>query len=312
MINVKKYIELIKDLDYVAIKFEAPHLHENFPDEYVPGKDLDLIVTKEHQDKLYEITSNYMKQYEKDYQVRYLPTGIDLRKSDGSMEFGVDISTSYNNLRQSIIDRAIKEHRIVNDTKVPPIRDEVYFRAYTYHFQRHKQYHQDYITENVSHLDEFFILTLWPSVHKYFDEIENKLREHFIFFDSRTFTFNDREEYYNGLIDLYTIDDSFNDSHRKRLYDEKYGHMFVSEPDCHKIGFKMMLIDLPEPRMRNKTVGEPVSTIIEHVKRWHRENYRDRVNNNVYDLVIHSTDNHEQSRNMIKVMNKYRGWECTS
>ena len=49
MIDVKKYIELIKDLDYVAIKFETPYLHKNFANEYTPGKDLDLIVSKVHQ-----------------------------------------------------------------------------------------------------------------------------------------------------------------------------------------------------------------------------------------------------------------------
>lgn len=139
---------------------------------------------------------------------------------------------------------------------------------------------------------EPFIVTLWPPVQEYFEDIMDRLRllgnvtmyKDYVYDD---FTF--------GAIvrGVYSVDDIAKWKIEKKI-------AYMSSTPIKKI--RVVMLELPHPKFRLKsTNNNTLSASCERIKRIIRNCYKDRIENYMHDIIIHIGDNYYQNMHIRKI-----------
>ena len=129
---------------------------------------------------------------------------------------------------------------------------------------------------------------LWPPVHKYFDEITEKLNLLYDVRNVKDFNFKD-EPFARVVRAIYSVDDI-----EKWKIDKKIEGM-MPYPKV----IRMMEIAPVEPNFRLKAVNSHTLSVEgERIKSIIRNAYKGKVDNYFYDIIVHTGDNYSQSQSI--------------
>lgn len=143
--------------------------------------------------------------------------------------------------------------------------------------------------------DVTFTCILWPPVSEYFDVITKDLEYLTNVTGYRDYTYTDCE-FANMVRAIYDIDDIDKWKIEKKIeymsnYDKK---------------IRVLQLNINNPRYRVKSINKkPLSVECERLKSVIRTRYASEIDNYYYDIIMHISDNLEQSRYMQKIYSRF-------
>ena len=149
-INLQKFINEIKNIDYAFTKIETPYQVDNFPVDYAQGKDVDILVSKEDSFILFEKLNNFKSENSGLFKTKIIfeKNGARVRflNDDNSLHYQIDIKIS---------DLAIKENiNTHKDGYKIFLKDiEVINRLNALEKKPHKVHHRDYILKEKNNIN---------------------------------------------------------------------------------------------------------------------------------------------------------------
>lgn len=138
----------------------------------------------------------------------------------------------------------------------------------------------------------FLVVTLWPPISNYFQEIKGKI-------DGVLASYNKRmsdDEFVSFIRHQYSIDGA-----NQKNIDKKIRFMSMFEK---KVMLLLVNFGDPQYRIKRKT-QEPISQVAEQVKKDIRVPYSKRVNGYISDVVMHISDNYEHSQRIINGFERF-------
>ena len=138
---------------------------------------------------------------------------------------------------------------------------------------------------------------IWGPTKKYTDEILEYINNRYPVLHYYTYTFNNKTEFSDSVLDIYTTDD---------IALEKVKNVKIKNMINHSLSYTYFKFYIDNPNFRKKTNGNTISKVVESLKKQIREEYKSKINNYVYDIIIHITDNHKQTNAIEQIMNKYK------
>ena len=138
---------------------------------------------------------------------------------------------------------------------------------------------------------------IWGPTKKYTDEILEYINNRYPVLHYYTYTFNNKTEFSDSVLDIYTTDD---------IAMEKVKNVKIKNMINHSLSYTYFKFYIDNPNFRKKTNGNTISKVVESLKKQIREEYKSKINNYVYDIIIHITDNHKQTNAIEQIMNKYK------
>ena len=143
----------------------------------------------------------------------------------------------------------------------------------------------------------YFQVILWPPVQKYFNEIENDIKEKYEVLDSYEMNFYNENIFKEFVFGVYESDDIEKWKIEKKLTGFKEYDLKV----------KIIEIEIPNPKFRRKGLNNhDISTKVEQIKKEYRNKYKEKVDNYFYDIIMHIGDNFEHTREIDKVIKKFK------
>ncbi|MDJ0702387.1 MAG: hypothetical protein QNJ46_03825 [Leptolyngbyaceae cyanobacterium MO_188.B28] len=140
----------------------------------------------------------------------------------------------------------------------------------------------------------FFYVIIWPPAHLFFDEIEKDLRWNFKVINSCDLSL-DEENFQLFLRQIYSIDDV-----SAWKVERKLNSML---PYAKKI--RVISLEIPDPKFRKKAINNhPLSDVGAKLKAKYRSTYMGKIENYVYDVIIHTGDNYEHNRKIGQIIQK--------
>lgn len=140
-----------------------------------------------------------------------------------------------------------------------------------------------------------FTCILWPPVQDYFDEITQVIASEYEVVECNDYEYS--EETFERLVrGIYNIDDI-----EQWKIEKKISYMKQHIPKRVRL-LKLYLVG---PDFRLKQVnGASISQVGEFIKGVIRNNYKDKIENYFYDIIIHTGDNFKQNRYISKLFNQ--------
>lgn len=140
----------------------------------------------------------------------------------------------------------------------------------------------------------WFPVILWPPVLPWFDEIAGKLGSRYRVHWEKNLVLDGR--FPDFVRAIYAIDDI----ERWKV------ELKVDAMEEYEKKVRVLALELPDPRFRAKELARSYLSVEgEHLKKWIRESYRDRVSDYLYDIVCHTGDNHEHNRQVFDTVNRF-------
>ncbi len=147
----------------------------------------------------------------------------------------------------------------------------------------------------------YFQVILWPPVDKYFDEIEEDIKKHYNVLKSYDINFPNRNSFKNFVFEIYESDDIEKWKIEKKL----------KGFENHKLNVKIIEIEIINPKFRKKDLNNhDISQEVEKIKKYYRNKYKNKIDNYFYDIIMHIGDNYSHTREIAKVLEKYKGPKC--
>lgn len=144
---------------------------------------------------------------------------------------------------------------------------------------------------------ENFTGIIWGPAFEYYTKILEDIKSlepTLEIFEEQVMKFENEYEYRSFLNGIYHIDDI-----EKWKIDKKFHYTKTKLNICI---FKFRLLH-PDYRKKLKT-GKPISKKIELIKKEIRNKYKDKIKNYFYDIILHISDNEEQSHYMNELSEK--------
>ena len=139
-------------------------------------------------------------------------------------------------------------------------------------------------------------MNLWPPAEKFFDEIMNDLSNTYEIIDFKDFEIEDRDQFESVIRQIYVVDGAREESIRLKV------NRFTDQ--IREDGYiqRRIAFDIPTPNFRPRgSDGKPICTQTEDLKKKYRTSYKDKVENYVYDVIIHIGDNFKQTCELEKL-----------
>ena len=130
----------------------------------------------------------------------------------------------------------------------------------------------------------YFTIILWPSVFKYFDDIQQSISDQFYILDY--LDYNNVKNFDEFVRQLYAIDDI-----KEWKIDMKI-EGFVN----YKKNIRVIKVFIEEPDFRKKDNGKYISKKVENLKVQIRNKYSVNIPNYFHDIVIHVGDNYDHTK----------------
>ena len=164
-IDVKSILDHIHGYNYVIIKIDVPYMPEDFPKNYPLGKDIDIICADQKEYVL--ILDSVLKdvnRYRDFYNIRVVKKYTNIGKEYRSLlrleleghflVFQFDISCRTGRLNDAFTQEMMTNRFGLNGLFVPLRKYEIILRLDEYHNNMGKQYHLEYVKENINSLDK--------------------------------------------------------------------------------------------------------------------------------------------------------------
>jgi len=140
----------------------------------------------------------------------------------------------------------------------------------------------------------YFPVIIWPAAINYIDEIENIINaDGMEVLSTKEVSFENYDEFLKFMIGIYSSDDiDVWKIHRKADYLKKY-----------ELKVKIIYTYIDNPVFRKKAdTNNYISTRVERTKRRIREQVKGKLNDYIYDVIVHIGDNYQQNRVMTSVI----------
>lgn len=131
-----------------------------------------------------------------------------------------------------------------------------------------------------------FIGVLWSPAKRYFEEIIEKIKMIYTVTDVEDVILT-KEVYKRVIKGIYYIDDI-----ESWKVDKKIKALLSEDENTIRVFF--VKIPCPNYRLKNKNY-HIISTECEKIKKIIRESYKDKIKDYVHDIIIHTSDNYEQT-----------------
>jgi len=97
-------------------------------------------------------------------------------------------------------------------------------------------------------------------------------------------------------LDIYTTDD---------IDSNKVKNVKIKNMINHSFSYTYFKLYIEKPNFREKATGNNISQSVENIKKVIRTSYMGKVQNYIHDIIIHISDNFEQTKAIDIVMKKY-------
>lgn len=137
---------------------------------------------------------------------------------------------------------------------------------------------------------------IWSPAKQFQYEILEYINKLFPVLHYYTYEFNDID-FEKSVLDIYTTDDI----DLTKVKNIKIKNMINHSPSY--IYFKFY-IENPNFRIK-KSTGNKISTVVENLKRQIRDTYKTKIVNYIHDIIIHISDNFQQTKDIDTIIKKY-------
>ena len=153
-LKLEKYFNIIKNYDYMIIKYETENMTKDFPKTFPFSKDIDILCNKKDFSILVKKTEEFLKNILLDnYHINnikiddyHTKVRVEL---NGFLIYSFDISSYYYGLNETFLNTSLKRKEHNNICFIPKIEDELIFRLVEYLKFPTKKQHYEYILNNI-------------------------------------------------------------------------------------------------------------------------------------------------------------------
>ena len=154
-LDICRFAENIKDLDYVFIKTDTPYTPDEFPKQFPLGKDLDIICTDASYPAVHQEAMKLAEKSNQDFEVRTISNdfGTKVRfELEGFLIYQIDLRSQSHDLDTDAI---ISRREPFKNYFVPTLADEVIIRCKEYLADNSKQHHLAFVNSKMDQLDDY-------------------------------------------------------------------------------------------------------------------------------------------------------------
>ena len=153
---IASFLGKIRDLQYVALKTEAPYQPDNFPETYPLGKDLDILCSKEDYEAILKQAYILKEKYSEKYEVKVVKKGNGEKirfELNGFLCYQIDLSWDLFKIKGKDVPPFLND-RITNGKYFTlTLEKELLVRCFEYLANQKKTHHLDFIKKYSSHLN---------------------------------------------------------------------------------------------------------------------------------------------------------------
>lgn len=137
---------------------------------------------------------------------------------------------------------------------------------------------------------------IWSPASKYIEEILELINTDYMVLHYYNYKFQNKKDFSNSVLDIYTTDD---------IDPNKVKNIKIKNMINHTFSYTYFKFYINEPNFRKKDTGNKISKVVEVLKKKIRNKYKTKVNNYIHDIIIHISDNYEQTTDIKQIMKKY-------
>ena len=140
---------------------------------------------------------------------------------------------------------------------------------------------------------------IWAPAFNFYQDIIHDIHQ---IYDVEGYSIYNFEEktYESTVLEVYTTDDIS----PLTVKNVKLPAMKMYSPR-----FVYFTFELPDPKYRQKGTGTLISTAIENIKKEIRTKFKTRINGYTHDIIIHMSDNTDQTQQISEIMKKYDSYK---
>lgn len=138
---------------------------------------------------------------------------------------------------------------------------------------------------------------IWGPASKFTDEILENINKTYPVLHYYTYEFSNKEIFSKSILDIYTTDD---------IDPNKVKNVKIKNMINHSFCYTYFKFYIEKPNFRTKAMtGNNISHTVENIKNSVRTYYKGKVKNYIHDIIIHISDNFEQTNAIDIIMKKY-------
>ena len=138
---------------------------------------------------------------------------------------------------------------------------------------------------------------IWSPTKIYTDEILEHINKKFPILHYYTYNFKNKEDFVNSVLDIYTTDG---------LAPIKVKNVKIKNLIKHSFSYTYFKFYVANPNLKKiQGTGYCFSSTVQAIKSEIRAKYNSKIQNYVYDICIHISDNFKQTKDIDIIMKKY-------
>lgn len=138
---------------------------------------------------------------------------------------------------------------------------------------------------------------IWGPASKFTDEILENINKTYPVLHYYKYEFSNKEIFSKSILDIYATDD---------IDPNKVKNVKIKNMINHSFCYTYFKFYIEKPNFRTKAMtGNNISHTVENIKKSVRTHYKGKVKNYIHDIIIHISDNFEQTKNIDIIMKKY-------
>ncbi len=135
-----------------------------------------------------------------------------------------------------------------------------------------------------------FVGSLWSPAKTQWNNIIADINSTYPVIYSKVFKYDSFDAMSHDIIEIYKTDD---------IAISKVKNVKLNAMKNNDYEFMFFMFDIDVPNYRNKKNGNQISTKIEQIKKQIRTKYKHHIHNYIYDIIVHMTDNEQQTTEII-------------
>jgi len=147
MIDIKSYLQILREYDYALTKIDVPYMPADFPASYPIGKDMDMYVSKRDYEFVKTLTHTFIieNKYDKLFKLKIVPDHDNTRfrlEHNGKLHYQIDIT---------IDNEGLLENKVCGDNyHMLSLKNEMIIRKQEVLKHPHKEHHVEWLNHNVN------------------------------------------------------------------------------------------------------------------------------------------------------------------
>ena len=138
---------------------------------------------------------------------------------------------------------------------------------------------------------------LWGPSLEFTNEILEYIHANYQVLHYYNYNFKDKNTYNTSILDIYTTDD---------IDPKKVKNVKLKALSNYPLKYVYFKFYIKDPLFRKKGSSKKnISTVVEKIKKEIREKYKTKLTHYVHDIIIHITDNFQQTNQIEDIMKKY-------